>query len=53
MQKTELKRVVFRRSIEHPSLGAVLFFQAQYQWGQVLGCFDCVLEVLEGTFHMY
>ena len=32
----------------HPSLGAVLFFQIQYQWGQVPGCFDGVLRVSRG-----
>jgi hypothetical protein len=53
MQKTELERAVFRHSSGHPSLSTMLFFQAQYQWGQVLGPFDCVLEGLKGTFHMY
>jgi hypothetical protein len=52
MQKTEVEHAVFYQSWAS-SLETVLFFQAEYQWTQVLGCFDCVFEVLEGTFHMY
>ena len=53
MPKAELERAVFRHFF-----GAVPFFhafhaQSRYQWRQVLGCFNCVLDLLKGIFHMY
>ena len=51
MQKTELGRAVLRQRTGHPqaSLGTVPFFQAHYQWGQLLDCFD-VRNIEGGPF---